>query len=282
LVLEGHKLRSLPKRTRDLKRWMAEYGERAMRDIRRGDVVTFLDKLEADKGVNAAQSALVAFSSLATWYAVRDEQYETPVVRGMARVNPKEQRRHRTLTDDELRALWASTDTEHPYNCLVRFLLLTAVRLEEACNMKRQEVSADGVWTIPAERMKGKQPHVVPLSDWALDAFHRVPVAGVSPYVFTITGRSSISGYTKFKEGLDDKMGRHLGHPVQHWVHHDLRRTFVTRMHERGLAEPHIIEACLAHIVGGVKAHYNVASYFEAKKAALAAWANYVANILYP
>jgi integrase len=129
--------------------------------------------------------------------------------------------------------------------------------------------------------MKGKQPHVVPLSDWALDAFHRVPVVGVSPYVFTVTGRSSISGYTKFKEGLDARMARYLGHPVDHWVHHDLRRTFITKMNEHALADPHIIEACTAHIISGVKAHYNHATYFQAKKTALAAWGNHVANIIF-
>jgi hypothetical protein len=53
-------------------------------------------------------------------------------------------------------------------------------------------------------------------------------------------------------------------------------------MNEQGLAAPHIIEACLAHSVDGVAAHYNQATYFQAKRQALAAWANYLGSIINP
>jgi len=66
------------------------------------------------------------------------------------------------------------------------------------------------------------------------------------------------------------------------WTPHDLRRTFSTRCYEQQLAPPDIIEACLAHSVGGVAAHYNQATYFQAKKAALGAWASYLASIVNP
>jgi hypothetical protein len=75
---------SLPKRTRDLNRWIARYGDRPMADIRRGDVVNFLDRLEASNGVNAAESALVAFRRLANWYSLRNEDYTSPVVGGIS------------------------------------------------------------------------------------------------------------------------------------------------------------------------------------------------------
>jgi integrase len=269
--------RSLAKRRRDLNRWIAAYGDRAMGDIRRLDILNFL---EAQKHASAADSAFVAFSKLANWYALRDESYYNPIVRGLWKVSHK--RRTRTLTDAELRALWICTATTHPYHCLLRFLLLTACRLEEACDMQRTEVQGD-TWTIPAERMKSKEPHVVPLSAQALEVLRTVPIVGLSPLVFTINGRTSIGGYTKFAEGLRTRMTYCLGQaPERWWTHHDLRRTFTTRMAEQGLAPPHIIEACTAHTVKGVEAHYNHATYFQAKKAAFAAWANYLDTIVNP
>src|SRR5262249_19532444 len=152
------------------------------------DVVSLLDRLEAENGKHSAESALVAFRRLANWYSLRNEDYTTPVVRGMGRVDQMASRRTRVVSDDEVRTLWAVTDTPHPYHSLVRFLLLTATRLEEACSMSRAEVQGD-TWTIPAERMKGKQPHVVPLSQPALDTMKRVPIVGVCPLVFTTNGR---------------------------------------------------------------------------------------------
>lgn len=281
LALEGGDLRSLPKRTRDLNRWIAQFGDRPMADIRRGDVVNFLDRLEASNGVNAAESALVAFRRLANWYSLRNEDYTSPVVRGMGRVDHMAQRRTRTLTDKELRALWACTGTTHPYHALCRFLLLTGTRLEEACDMQRQEVAPDGTWTIPAERMKGKLPHVVPLSPLAHDVLRSIPVVGLSPYVFTINGRSSISGYTKFKEALDAVMVRELGHTVERWTHHDLRRTARSLL-SRALVPTDIAERCLAHSMGTIRGTYDLHAYYHEKRQAFAALAQMVLTIVDP
>jgi integrase len=276
--------RSLDKRRRDLNRWIAAYGNRPMSDIRRLDVLTFLEELKEANGQGAADSAFVAFSALANWYAFRDEAYNNPIKRGLWKVSHK--RRERTLSDDELRAMWACTDTPHPYHCLLRFLALTGVRLEEACEMSRTEVAGD-VWTIPTARMKAKEAHVVPLSAQALEVLRQVPLVGLSPLVFTITGQGSIAGYTKFAEALRKRMAPFLGiadwKAHEWWTPHDLRRTFSTRMNEQALAPPHVVEACLAHSVStGVAAHYNQATYFQLKRSALSAWANYLGTIINP
>jgi integrase len=285
LSLEGQDLRSLKKRKRDLNRWIAEFGNRPMADIRRGDVVSFLDKLEASNGANAAESALVAFRRLANWYALRNEDYTSPVVRGMGRVDQMAQRRTRTLSDKELVALWRCTGTTHPYHALCRFLLLTGTRLEEACGMRRTEVAPNGDWTIPAERMKktkvGPLPHLVPLSHLAQDVLRSVPMVGLSPYVFTITGRSSISGYTKFKEALDAKMVLELGHGFDRWTHHDLRRTARSLL-SRGLVPADIAERCLAHSMGAIRGTYDLHAYYHEKKQAFLALAQMVLTIVDP
>src|SRR5262249_43162959 len=106
--------RTLDKRKRDLSRWVTEFGNRPMSDIRRIDVLTFLEGLKDANGQGAADSAFVAFSKLANWYGLRDEAYRNPIVRGLWKVSHN--KRERTLSDDELRAMWACTDTTHAYH----------------------------------------------------------------------------------------------------------------------------------------------------------------------
>jgi integrase len=88
--------------------------------------------------------------------------------------------------------------------------------------------------------------------------------------VFTTTGRSPGSGWTKVKSRLDQGMGN-----PPHWVLHDLRRTAATGMAEIGI-DPQIVEAVLNHVSGakaGVAGTHNRAAYAAQKKAALERWA---------
>ena len=68
------------------------------------------------------------------------------------------------------------------------------------------------------------------------------------------------------------------------WTLHDLRRTFVTRLNDLGLAEPHVIEALVNHHSGiakrGVAGVYNRSAYREQKRTALAAWADHLAALV--
>jgi len=63
--------------------------------------------------------------------------------------------------------------------------------------------------------------------------------------------------------------------PIPAWTLHDLRRSFVTHLSERGFAQPHVVEAIVNHISGakaGVAGVYNRASYLAEKRQALELW----------
>jgi hypothetical protein len=66
--------------------------------------------------------------AIANWYATRHEDYNSPVVRGMRRTNPKEHARSRVLTDEELCAVWRVAEASGTSGALVRLLLTTAQR----------------------------------------------------------------------------------------------------------------------------------------------------------
>jgi integrase len=140
-------------------------GARAINEIKRSEIVRLLDKVQDGQGAHMAQTVLAFLSKLFNWHASRDDDFLTPIRRGMARTKLKETARDRVLNDDEIRALWrAAVAAEGPFGHLVRFLLLTATRRNEAARMTRNEVLPNGDWIIPAERMKAKQEHLIPLS----------------------------------------------------------------------------------------------------------------------
>ena len=69
---------------------------------------------------------LSVLRTISTWVAKRDDAYQPPFVRGMARVPTKARARDRILNDNELRAVWRTADDSGHYGDLVKLLLLTA------------------------------------------------------------------------------------------------------------------------------------------------------------
>lgn len=172
--------------------------------------------------------------------------------------------RERVLADEEIVRLWKASDrATEPFGTCVKLLLLTGCRLNEVCGMRRSELSADGkTWIIPGDRTKNHRTHVVPLSSVALEILASVETEG--DLVFTTTGRTPISGWSKTKKHLDNAMLADLhaqndDKVKSSWRLHDLRRTCATGMAEIGVP-PHIVEACLNHVSGakaGVAGTYS-------------------------
>jgi len=125
-----------------------------------------------------AHVTLAYLSRVFNWHASRDDTFRSPIIRGMGRVKPRERAGKRTLTDEEIRDLWAGQEAASQagdipacYVRLVRALLLTALRRGELADARWREVECldqddyqGDALTIPASRMKGKQDHAVPLT----------------------------------------------------------------------------------------------------------------------
>jgi integrase len=107
------------------------------------------------------------------------------------------------------------------------------------------------------------------------------PSGGTVALVFTINGRGSISGYTKFKGGLDAAMVQELGHTFERWTHHDLRRTARSLL-SRAVVPPDTAERCLAHSMGTIRRIYDLHAYYHEKRQAFAALAQMVLTIVDP
>jgi integrase len=131
----------------------------------------------------------------------------------------------------------AAEATPYPFGSLVRALLLTGQRLSEIAEARWSEIEGEAL-TIPAERMKGKVAHVVPLTARMQVLLSSLPrFAG--DYIFTtMSGRRPISGYSKMKARLDNtvaEIAAEAGARVGHFTIHDLRRTMRTGLAAAGV-----------------------------------------------
>jgi integrase len=297
---EGGRLRSADWRQDVLDRLVyPTLGDRPIADIRRSDVIRLLDKIEEGKplgvkgGPVMADRTLAVIRKIMNWHATRSDDFRSPIVRGMARVKAKERARERTLTDDELRAVWKTAETtDGPFGSYVQFLLLTAARRNEASEMERAELlfydrmgipvqahslEAEEVtgadWTLPADRNKTKVDLVRPLSAAARDVLAKVPALAGCKFVFSTDGKNPISGFSRYKKRFDKASG------ITGWTLHDLRRTARSLMSRAGVNSDHA-ERCLGHVIAGVRGTYDRHEYHAEKQHAFAALASQVDRIV--
>jgi integrase len=265
-------------------------GKLGIYEVRRSHIIKMLDEIEDANGPVAADRTLAYVRKAFNWYATRDDQFNVPVVRGMARIKPKERARTRVLSDDEIRAIWPELAKAGTFGALVKTLLLTAQRRDEVAHMSRKEIGSDGIWTIPAERYKTKCANFVPLSKAALAVIAAQPTIDESNYVFSSRAKTPFSGFSKSKAALDKAvlaaMQKHAKkgakvEPILNWTLHDLRRTAKTLMARAGV-RPDISERVLGHVIAGVEGTYDRHSYEGEKRDALEKLAGMIERILIP
>ena len=150
--------------------------------------------------------------------------------------------------------------------------ILTAVRTGEAIGARWSEFElAAKVWTIPADRMKARREHRVPLADRALDILGGLPRVG--EFVFPGAGRGA--GCLSNMAMLETlkRMGR--GDVTVH----GFRSSFRDWAAERTGYPNHVVEMALAHAIGDkVEAAYRRSDLFAKRRQLMTAWAGYCAG----
>jgi integrase len=200
-----------------------------------------LDRIEEGSGSAMATQTLAIVRKVMNWHATRSDDFVSPVVRGMARTQRSEQARDRTLTDDELRAIWR-TDAGL-FGHYIRFLLLTAARRNEVAGMTWGEI--DGAdWTLPASRNKTGVELVRPLGKAAQAILAAIPKGG--QFVWSPNGGKALTNFSNSKAAFDKASG------TRDWRIHDLRRSARSLMSRAGVDKDHA-ERCLGHVIGGVR-----------------------------
>ena len=252
-------------------------GGKRITELRRKDVLAMHRGIAKASGLTTADRAAEALRTALNWLDDEELVDGVPGIRLRSKAKGPAASRHRHLTDDEIRALWdALGDEGGAFAGIVQILLLTGQRRNEVAGMRWAELDIDNaMWSLPPGRTKNGLPHLVPMSQPVIEIVEARDHIG--EYVFTTTGVTPFSGFSRCKARVDRRMGD------RDWVLHDLRRTFVTRLNELGV-QPHIVEAAVNHITGvakaGVAGIYNHAQYLDERAMALTRWADTLLGIV--
>jgi integrase len=252
-------------------------GNKALAEVNAGDVLAICDKV---KGRGASQMALFTRN-------VVKRMYEYAISRQAATMNPGQQlvaryiatpqSRTRVLSPDEvgtvLRTVYTS-NMSRAYKLALHLLVVTMVRKSELIESEWSEFDLDeGVWRIPAERMKKNREHWVYLSAQAVSMLRELRTLSHSQrFVFPM--RRGYEDRPIAKSTLNQAV-RAMESDVQHFVIHDFRRTASTHLHEMDQSSG-AIEKALAHSINGIKGVYNRAEYATQRRKIMQLWADFV------
>ncbi|WP_396326239.1 integrase domain-containing protein [Klebsiella pneumoniae] len=189
---------------------------------------------------------------------------------GMAFEKPKKQNMP-TLRPEELPRLMRSlvmSNLSVATRCLIEWQLLTLVRPSEASGARWAEIDLDAkLWTIPAERMKAKREHIVPLSPQALEILEVMkPISAHRTHVFPSRNDPKKPMNSQTANAALKRIG--FGGKL---VAHGLRSIASTALNEQDFS-PDVIESALAHTdKNEVRRAYNRSIYLE-KRILLMDW----------
>lgn len=265
---------------RDLK---AKFGNLKLTEITHEDLRALTDAIVERGAPATAVHAREIVYQIYRWAIERGPKVENPVelVRpiSIARFEPRD----RALTPGEIALMYQYLErigTSPSIRAAVKLLLLTMVRKSELTNATWSEINfGEALWTIPKERMKRRNPHLVFLSQQALDLLIALKTfAGGSEYVLPSRydpGAPMSSATLNQVLTLTYRLAQKEGKPLGKFGPHDLRRTASTLLHEAGYNSDWI-EKCLAHEQRGVRAIYNKAEYREQRRQMLQDWADMI------
>ena len=153
--------------------------------------------------------------------------------------------------------------------------LHTMTRPIEAVTARWEDINLDkNIWVIPADRMKMKRPHTIPLTSQSLALLNVLkPISGHREFLFPehrdprTHANSQTANMAIKRMGFEGQL-----------VSHGLRALASTTLNEEGF-DPDVIEAALAHIdKNEVRRAYNRAEYLERRHALMCWWSEHIEN----
>ena len=272
-----------------------QFGSTPIEDVKRADVQAFVSKQSKKAASNGRHCRTVIRQLLS--YAVWKDLVEQNVAHDIAVVASAP--RTRILTDDEMKAFWSACTKPQDVKDLhlspemalaLKLAAVTLQRGQEITGAVRTEFDLKAkTWLIPAERMKGKRPHLVPLSDMAIEIIEAaMALAGNSPYLFPSPREDEDEPCPMDRRSFSRAMARiKVALKMPRATPHDLRRTGATNITSERIGIPRfIVSQVLAHAsdTGGAAAvtgmHYDLYDYLPEKRQALDAWAALLSEIV--
>ncbi|NJD05586.1 MAG: DUF4102 domain-containing protein [Methylococcaceae bacterium] len=272
-----HAERILSRFQRDVFPWI---GGRPIREITAPDLLTVLRRIESRGALDTAHRAhqncgQVFRYAVATGRAERDP---TGDLRGA--LPPAKDKHHASITDpqaigDLLRAI-EGYQGSFVTKSAMQLAPLVFVRPGELRSAEWSEIDMDkSEWRIPAEKMKMRDPHIVPLSVQAVAILREIrPLTGRGRYVFP--SARTPNGDRCMSENAVLAALRRMGYAKDEMTGHGFRSMASTLLNEQGWHRD-AIERQLAHAErNAVRAAYNYAEHLPERRRMMQAWADYL------
>lgn len=253
-------------------------GHRPMASIKPGEVMAAVQKIEARGASDQAGRVLQRVKAVYRWAVIHQRIESNPMldlVPGEV-LKPRAVAHRAAMPDKELPVFLAKLDAydgEVQTAHALRFLMLTATRPGETRGALWSEIDTDAaLWVIPAERMKMRTEHRVPLSRQALQVLEAMkPISGGNALVFPSSGYRSkpLSENT-----LNSALAR-MGYKGSATAH-GFRALFSSVANEKGW-DADVVERQLAHKERNkIRAAYHRATYMDDRARLMQWWADYL------
>ena len=259
-------------------------GHKLVDEINTEDILRILqpiwsDKTETAKRVQGRIENILDFAAARKW---RDPVNPARWRGHLDKLLPKPARvktiRHQpAMPYDELPAFMASLrDNKALSSKALQMLILTATRTGEVIGARWDEVDLEAaIWTIPANRMKAKREHRIPLAAPVIDILESLPRTVGNPHLFTgVRYGKPLSNMAM----LQLMRGMGYGNKCERgtYVPHGFRSSFRDWAGETTPFPRDVVEMALAHTIENkVEAAYRRGDLFEKRRALMAAWGNW-------
>jgi integrase len=268
---------------RDVFPWL---GQRPIAELKAPELLAVLRRIESRGALESSHRAKqncgqVFRYAVATGRADRDP---TGDLRG-ALPPPKEKHHASIIEPKRIGGLLRAIDAYEGFfatKCALRLAPLVFVRPGELRQAQWQEFDLDKAeWRIPAERMKAREQHIVPLARQAIEILRELePLTNRG-----LTGKPDAPRYVF--PGAQSRLRpmsnnavlaalRRMGYPKEEMTGHGFRSMASTLLHEKGWNHQ-VIERQLAHAErNAVSAAYNFAEHLPERRKMMQAWADYL------
>jgi integrase len=277
--VESHSEKIIRRLERDIFPWL---GQRPIREILAPELLTVLRRIEERGAVETAHRAMQNCGQVFRFAIATGRADRNPAADLRGALPPVKQEHHASITDPKaIGALLRAIDVyvgSFVTQCALRLAPLVFVRPGELRNAEWSEFDLDGAeWRIPAERMKAREPHIVPLSGQAVAILRELhPLTGSGRFVFPgeRTRNRPMSNNTVLGAL------RRMGYATDEMTGHGFRSMASTLLNEQGWHRD-AIERQLAHQERNkVRAAYNYAEHLPERRRMMQAWADYLDGLM--
>ena len=261
---------------KDIFPWL---GRKAISKITHQELLRVLNKVQ-ERGAIETAHRLLQYCSKACRYAIITGRMDRDITVGLKEALKPVQPKHlAAITDPEKVGELLRAMEEYQGNIVTKLALkfspLVFTRPGELRQAEWSEIDLDKAeWSIPAEKMKMGQPHLVPLSRQALEILREIqPVTGHCKYVFP----SVVTRTRPMSNNTVNMALRRIGYSNEEMTAHGFRAMARTLLDEVLGVRPDFIEQQLAHAVKDPNGRaYNRTKHLEQRREMMQKWADYL------